>query len=87
MANCTITNFYRKFIQDYSKLILPLTKLTKKAKSFVWTNEVDTAFVGLKKAFTLAPVQAHVDLQKLFIMEADASDFTLDSILAEQGDD
>ena len=24
------TNFYRKFIQDYSKLILPLTQLTKK---------------------------------------------------------
>ena len=28
-------NFYRKFIQDYSKLILPLTQLTKKDQSFV----------------------------------------------------
>ena len=30
---------------------------------------------------------AHVDPQKLFIMEADPSDFTLGSILSQQGDD
>ena len=78
-------NFYRKFIQDYSKLILPLTQLTKKGQSFVWTKEADTAFEGLKKAFTSAPVLAHVDPQKPFIMEADPSNFTLISILSQQG--
>ena len=45
-------NFYRKFIQDYSKLILPLIQLTKKGQSFVWIVEADFAFVDLKKAFT-----------------------------------
>ena len=76
-----------KFIHDYSKLILPLTQLTKKGQSFVWTKEADTAFEGLKKAFTLAPVLAHVDPQKPFIIEADASDFALSSILSQQGND
>ena len=42
-------NFYRKFIQDYSKLVLPLTQLTKKGQSFVWSEEADMAFEGLKK--------------------------------------
>ena len=34
-----IVNFNRKFIKDYSKLALPLTKLTKKDKPFVWKEE------------------------------------------------
>ena len=75
-------NFYRKFIHDYSKLILPLTQLTKKGQSFVWTKEATTTFEGLKKAFTSAPVLGNVDSQKPFIIEADASNFA-----REQGDD
>ena len=54
-------NFYRKFIQDYSKLILYLTQLTKKGQSFVCSKEADMVFVSLKKAFTSAPILAHVD--------------------------
>ena len=57
------SNFYRKFIQDYSKLILPLTHLTKKGHSFVWTKEADTDVEGLKKAFTSVPVLGNVDPQ------------------------
>ena len=45
------------------------------------------AFEGRNKAFTLVPVLAHVDPQKPFIIEADASDFALGSILSRQGDD
>ena len=77
-------NFYRKFIQDYSKIILPLTQLTKKGQVFLWSNEADMAFRHLKK--TSAPILAHVDTSKPFIMEADASDFSLGSILSRQGD-
>ena len=44
-------------------------------------------FESLKKAFTLAPILAHVDPEKPFIIEADASDFALSSILSQQGDD
>ena len=45
-------NFYRKFIQDYSKLVLPLTQLTRKGQSFVWSEESDMDFESLKKEFT-----------------------------------
>ena len=80
-------NFYRKFIQDYSKFILLLRQLTKKRKSFIWTKEADKAYEGLKKAFTFAPGLAYVDPKKQFIIEVDASDFVLGSILSQQGDD
>ena len=41
-AQCFLgfANFYRRFIQDYSYLIFPLTQLTKKGQSFVWTKMV-----------------------------------------------
>ena len=45
-----VANFYRKFIQDYSKLVLPLTQLTRKGQSFVWSEEADMAFESLKRA-------------------------------------
>ena len=80
-------NFYRKFIKGYSAIILPLTQLTQKNQSFIWTPGANKAFMDLKKAFTSAPVLAHVDPHKPFIMEADASDFALGSILSQQGDD
>ena len=44
-------------------------------------------FEGLKKAFTSAPVLAPVDMRKPFIIETDVSDFSLGSILSQQGDD
>ena len=63
---------------------MPLTQLTKKGQSFVWTNEADIAFLDLKKAFTSAPILAHVDPQKPFIIEAK---FSFDNIVLEQDDD
>ena len=80
-------NFYRKFIKGYSAIILPLTQLTQKNQSFIWTLGAAQAFMDLKKAFTSAPILAHLDPHKPFIIEANASDFSLGSILSQQGDD
>jgi hypothetical protein len=80
-------NFYRKFIRNYSKIVLPLTQLTKKNQAFVWTPEEDKAFTQLKEAFTSAPILAHVDPAKPFTIAADASDFALGSILSKPGED
>jgi hypothetical protein len=45
------------------------------------------AFNNLKQAFTSAPIFIHVNLEKPFFMEADASDFALGSVLSQLGDD
>jgi hypothetical protein len=76
-------NFYRKFIWNYSKIVLPFTQLTKKNQAFLWSNlEADKAFTQLKEAFTLALVLAHVDQARPFTIEVDASDCALGSILS-----
>ena len=67
--------------------MLPLTQLTKKNQVFVWTIEADTTFTQLKEAFTSAPILAHIDPEKPFTIEADASDFALGSILSQPGKD
>ena len=37
-------NFYRRFIEGYSKIAQPLTELTRKDLTFEWTAKAETAF-------------------------------------------
>lgn len=58
-------NFYRIFIEDYSKIAAPLTRLTGK-ENFIWNDQTQEAFDKLKVAFTCAPILAHADFTKAF---------------------
>ena len=62
-------------------------KLTKKNRSFLYTNDTNKAFLDIEKAFTYGLFLAHGDPQKLFDIEAYASNFALGSILSQEGDD
>jgi len=77
-------NFYRCFIQDYSRVARPLTELTKKDREWSWNAEADAAFTELKKRFTTAPILAHFDPAKEVIIETDTSDFALGAILSQR---
>ena len=43
--------------------------------------------LGVKKAFTSTLIHVHANSSNLFFLEANASDFTLDLILYEYGED
>ena len=75
-------NFYRRFIQGYSKLTRSLTDLTKKSKKFDWQAECHEAFNMLKKRFTSAPILRHFDPELPCVIECDASDFAIGAILS-----
>ena len=45
-------NFYRRFINDYAKIVIPLTRLTRKSIPFQFSEKAREAFVNLKNAFT-----------------------------------
>ena len=51
-SQCSVRDFCRKFIWNYSKIVLPLNQLTKKNQAFVSTIEADTTFPQLKEAST-----------------------------------
>jgi hypothetical protein len=44
-----LVGYFRRFIQDFSKLAKPMTKLLEKNKNFEWTEECQTSFEKLKK--------------------------------------
>ncbi len=62
------SNFYRRFISNYSKITSPLTDLLKgKAKSLAWNPNATEAFNKLKHAFTSAPLLVHPNPRLPFI--------------------
>ena len=51
-----MAGYYRRFIEGFSKIARPMTKLLEKGSRFVWTAECQASFDELKKRLTSAPV-------------------------------
>ena len=76
-------NFYRRFIANYSDIVVPLTRLTCKDTPFIWSPACQTAFKGLKHAFTTAPVLIHFDTKLPIVVETDGSNYAITAILSQ----
>ena len=76
-------NFYQRFIQGYSQICTPLTKITKKEQPFHWECEQKETFEKLKKKFILATVLASFDPERKINLKTDASDQALGSCLSQ----
>ena len=77
-----LTNFYRQFISDYSKITVPLTQLTCKGTPWDFSDTCWNSFESLKKVFTTAPVLAKWNPGDPLIVETDASNYALDVIIS-----
>ena len=80
-------NFYRRFIEGFSKIAKPPTDLTKKSVKWNWTPVCNAAFEHLKERFTTGPILTHFDETGLTKLETDTSDFALGAILSQLSDD
>jgi RNase H-like domain found in reverse transcriptase/Reverse transcriptase (RNA-dependent DNA polymerase)/Chromo (CHRromatin Organisation MOdifier) domain/Integrase zinc binding domain/Integrase core domain/Aspartyl protease len=80
-------NYYRKFIESYSKISAPMTELTRKDQEFVWNEQAQKAFEELKRRFTEPPVLVFFDENKQSRVDTDASDQALGACLSQQGED
>ena len=72
-----LANFYRRFIEGYSRITALLIDLTKKAESFSWGTATQSAFDTLKKRFMEAPILATFDPERQIVLEIDVSDYTI----------
>ena len=61
-----LAGYYRRFIENFSKIAKPLTSLLEKNAAFIWTDERQMAFDELKKRLTTAPVLTLPDQSKRF---------------------
>ena len=51
-----LAGYYRRFIEDFSWLATPMTKLTRKEVKFEWNDSCERAFQELKWRLTSAPI-------------------------------
>ena len=80
-------NFYRRFIFNYSDIVIPLTRLTRKDIPWKFDSSCQDAFNSLKKAFTSAPILTYWIPDTQLIVETDASDYTLTTIISIVNED
>ncbi|GJU79147.1 putative reverse transcriptase domain-containing protein [Tanacetum coccineum] len=68
-----LAGYYRRFIEGFSLISKPLTKLTQKNKKYEWGTEEDEAFQTLKQKLCSAPILALPEGTKNFVVYCDAS--------------
>jgi len=78
-----LEGYYRRFIEGFSKIALPLTQLTKKGQPFVWTEKCEDSFQELKKRLTTSPILALPDPTGHFVIFCYASKMGLGCVLMQ----
>ncbi|GJT34839.1 putative reverse transcriptase domain-containing protein [Tanacetum coccineum] len=68
-----LAGYYRRFIEGFSLISKPLTKLTQKDKKYEWGKEEEEAFQTLKRKLCSAPILALPEGTKDFVVYCDAS--------------
>ena len=80
-----LTNYYRKFIENYTKYSKNLEKLCgSNQKKLVWTDECEIAFQSLKNSLISTPILAYPDFSKQFILDTDASFDRIGAVLSQK---
>ncbi|GJS76276.1 putative reverse transcriptase domain-containing protein [Tanacetum coccineum] len=80
-----LAGYYRKFIEDFSKIAKPLIVLTQKSKTYDWGEEQENAFQTLKDKLCNAPVLALPDGSEDFVVYCDAFGLGLGFVLMQRG--
>nr|GEY10050.1 reverse transcriptase domain-containing protein [Tanacetum cinerariifolium] len=78
------SGFYRRFIQDFSKIARPMTRLLEKDTPFFFSKECIEAFQTLKKKLTRSTNPSFLDWDLPFELMCNASDFAVGAVLGQQ---
>ena len=68
-----LAGYYRKFVEGFSRITAPLTKLTRKDVKYDWVDACQQSFEDLKGRLTSAPVLALPNRRDGFVVYSDAS--------------
>src|SRR3954465_6131 len=81
-----MVGYYSKFVPDLSKIASPLYQLMRKDVKFNWTVQRQEAFDQIKLMLISAPVLAHPNFDKPFILHTDASKQAIGVVLSQLDD-
>ncbi|XP_070005280.1 uncharacterized protein [Nicotiana sylvestris] len=80
-----LAGYYRRFVEGFSTLASPLTKLTQKAVKFQWSDACERSFQELKSRLTIVPVLTLPEATKGFVVYCNASRIGLGCVLMQHG--
>ena len=78
-----LAGYYRKFVEGFSKIAAPLTKLTRKDVKYDWVDACQQSFEELKGRLTSTPVLALPNGRDGFVVYSDASRQGLGCVLMQ----
>jgi hypothetical protein len=80
-----LAGYYRRFIEGFSTIATPLTRLTRKNIRWEWSKECDESFQELNRRLTTAPVLILPSGTEGFVVYSDASRKGLGCVLMQHG--
>jgi hypothetical protein len=78
-------NFYRRFIKSYLGIITLLINLTRKDRTFAWTENEQLAFKKLKRRFLEALILTIFNPKLPIILKTNISDYAIGACIMQPG--
>ncbi|GJS58262.1 hypothetical protein Tco_0653046 [Tanacetum coccineum] len=79
-----LAGYYRRFIEGFSKIARPMTKLTQKSVKYEWGEKEEATFQLLKQKLCSAPILALPEGSENFVVHCDASHKGLGAVLMQK---
>jgi hypothetical protein len=79
-----LAGYHRQFVNHWSDMAEPLTRLTRKNIPFYWSDEQNDAFNKIKAAISQEPVLIHYNPELETILKSDASGYAVGAKLEQK---
>ncbi|GJU48512.1 putative reverse transcriptase domain-containing protein [Tanacetum coccineum] len=79
-----LADYYRRFIEGFSMIVKPMTKLTQKSVKYEWGDKEEETFQMLKQKLCSAPILALPEGTENFVVYCDASHKGLGVVLMQK---
>ena len=80
-----LAGYYRRFVEGFSSIASPLTRLTQKMVKFQWSDDCEKSFAELKTRLTTTPVLTLPEGSDGYVIYCDASRVGLGCVLMQRG--
>ncbi|XP_064111370.1 uncharacterized protein LOC135218851 [Macrobrachium nipponense] len=80
-----MVNYLSKFLPNLSEVLEPIRKLTRQNTEWNWTEKQEKAFIESKRLITNAPILQYYDPNLDLVIQCDASQNGLGSVLLQCG--
>ena len=80
-----LVGYYRRFIEDFSRLAAPMTRLTRNEAKFEWNDMCEREFQELKRRLTSTPILIVPKRGHRYTVYCDASRDGLGCVLMQSG--